>query len=748
MKQYLIVGLIGLLLLPLTTGAQRKLVIYYDGKPINEVAIWDVDSLVFTAADPVRLPDNAATPKAIDMGLSVPWADVNLGAAGDTDGGLLVGWGDVTGLNRSMNPKWYPVENPNSDITDTGNDIIKQAWATETHRWRLPSGDEIQELIDSCAWEWTTRDGVVGYKVTGPNGNSIFLPAVGCREGNQDPKGVGMSACYWSGALNPADNSTALAMTGSEAEKPAVTPLERHLGCALRAVCGEPKINVTIEATAITDKRGMAGKNSAKVEIRLKGAYNAYAMLEYGVLFSTNNDLKAETGVYKVSSTTPVGADGTNILTLEGLTPDAVYYYLPYVIVSGKIVYGQEGKVFYTTSFPEPKIVDMGLSVKWASFNVGATSPEETGNYIGWGDATGTLTSQSASDYAKGNTSAYIGGNKDYDVAQAKWGDKWRMPKRSEFEELLDPTLCTAYENTVNMTWTFTSIKTGESIILPMAGLVNDTHHVDKTSWAWYWTAEADESDRLPYMLMIYGKNLYSFDKASKAFRTPIRAVYEEDSDHTESGGDTPSTPGGEEGNENEPNTPPTEPETSVAGIAVDLGLSVKWADRNIGSTMGNPVGEYIAWGDTAQHLPMTPANYVHTDATGINGYKHIGNSISGTEYDAAHVRWAGTWRMPTHAEINELRNNCTWTWTTHEGVDGYEVKGTNGNSIFLPASGYMLGNNVQFSTCGFYWGDELDSRIPQRENMRAEMLYFENNSNKIDYYDRYYGFPIRPVQP
>ena len=746
MKHHLIAGLIALMLLPLTAGAQRKLVIYYDGKPVNEVAIWDVDSVVFTAADPVRLPDDAAMPKAIDLGLSVPWADVNLGAAGEADAGLLVGWGDVTGLNRSVNPKWYPVENPNSDITDTGNDIVKQAWATEADRWRLPSGDEIQELVDNCTWEWTTRDGIAGYEVTGPSGNSIFLPAAGCREGNQDPTGAGTSICYWSGALNPADNGTALAMTGSETEKPAVTSLRRYLGCALRAVCGEPKINVTIEATAITDKRGMAGKTSAKIEIALKGAYNAYSSLEYGVLFSTNNDLKAEVGVQKVSSTTPVGADGTNVLTLDGLVPDAVYYYLPYLIVNGKTVYGQEGKVFYTTSFPEPKIVDMGLSVKWASFNVGATSPEEAGNYIGWGDATGTLTSQSASDYAKGNTSAYIGGNKDYDVAQAKWGDKWRMPKRSEFEELLNPTLCTAYENTINMTWTFTSIKTGESIILPMGGLVNDTHHVDKTSWAWYWTAEADESDRLPYMLMIYGKNMYSFDKASKAFRTPIRAVYEEDSDHTPpGGGDTPSTPGEDE---DDPVTPPTDPETPVAGAAVDLGLSVKWADRNIGSTTSNLVGEYIAWGDTAQHLPMTPANYVHTDSTGTNGYRYIGNTISGTEYDAAHVRWAGTWRMPTHAEINELRDNCTWTWTTRGGVDGYEVKGPSGKSIFLPASGYMLGNNVQYSTCGFYWADELDSRIPQRNNMRAEILYFENSNIKIDYYDRYYGFPIRPVQP
>ena len=64
-------------------------------------------------------------------------------------------------------------------------------------------------------------------------------------------------------------------------------------------------------------------------------------------------------------------------------------------------------------------------------------------------------------------------------------------------------------------------------------------------------------------------------------------------------------------------------------------------------------------------------------------------NDISGnSQYDAATANWGGSWRMPKSTELKELIDNCTWTWTTQNGVNGYKVIGTNGNSIFLPAAG------------------------------------------------------------
>jgi hypothetical protein len=72
----------------------------------------------------------------------------------------------------------------------------------------------------------------------------------------------------------------------------------------------------------------------------------------------------------------------------------------------------------------------------------------------------------------------------------------------------------------------------------------------------------------------------------------------------------------------------------------------------------------------------------------GYNGFTD-GKTELGPEDDAAYVNWGSSWRMPTKAQQDELRGNCTWTWTTRNGVNGQLVTGPNGNTIFLPAAGY-----------------------------------------------------------
>ena len=101
---------------------------------------------------------------------------------------------------------------------------------------------------------------------------------------------------------------------------------------------------------------------------------------------------------------------------------------------------------------------------------------------------------------------------------------------------------------------------------------------------------------------------------------------------------------------------------------------------------------------------------------------------------DAARVNWGGSWRMPTNTELTELRNNCTWTWTTQNGVNGYKVtsKG-NGNSIFLPAAEGSHGN---------YWSSSLDADDPYS----AWYVYFTSgNVYRVSHYRRS-AFNVRPV--
>ena len=131
---------------------------------------------------------------------------------------------------------------------------------------------------------------------------------------------------------------------------------------------------------------------------------------------------------------------------------------------------------------------------------------------------------------------------------------------------------------------------------------------------------------------------------------------------------------------------------------------------------------------------------------------KYCTNSSYGTvdnktvldpEDDVAHVKWGGSWRMPTGAEQDELRNNCTWIWTTQNGVNGYKVTGPNGNSIFLPAAGYCYGTGAyNRGSSGDYWSSSLYSNY----SYYAYYLYFSSGDYVWAYNDRYDGRPVRPV--
>ena len=98
---------------------------------------------------------------------------------------------------------------------------------------------------------------------------------------------------------------------------------------------------------------------------------------------------------------------------------------------------------------------------------------------------------------------------------------------------------------------------------------------------------------------------------------------------------------------------------------------------------------------------------------------------------------------MPTKAEQDELRNNCTWTWTKQNGVVGYRVTGSNGNSIFLPAAGYR--NGTAHYGSGSY-GDCWSSSLDESDSDHAYGLNFYSGYYAWDDYHRYVGFSVRPV--
>ena len=190
----------------------------------------------------------------------------------------------------------------------------------------------------------------------------------------------------------------------------------------------------------------------------------------------------------------------------------------------------------------------------------------------------------------------------------------------------------------------------------------------------------------------------------------------------------------------------------------VDLGLpsGLKWATCNVGATKPEEYGNYYAWGETEPKTTYNWSNYKWCNGRANTQTKYCTDSNYGYVVDnktvleladdAARANWGGKWRMPTDAECTELRENCTWTWTSDyngTGVAGRIVTGTNGNSIFLPAAGYRA-SDVLYDAGS--WGDCLSSSLYTGEPSYALYVNFDSDGVDRRCYYRYWGRSVRPV--
>lgn len=203
----------------------------------------------------------------------------------------------------------------------------------------------------------------------------------------------------------------------------------------------------------------------------------------------------------------------------------------------------------------------------------------------------------------------------------------------------------------------------------------------------------------------------------------------------------------------------------------VDLGLpsGIKWATCNVGADRPEDYGDYYAWGETETKDTYNWSTYKWCSDelwTGMTRYTCPDGKTSGIWYggkgtfvgdnkttlapedDVAHVKWGGKWRMPTSAELDELRDtdHCTWTWTTRGGKNGYLVTSkNNGNSIFLPAAGYRSDTALLLAdSFGYCWS----SSLYKGGSYDAYYLYFAPRLVVWGSYYRFYGQSVRPVCP
>ena len=192
--------------------------------------------------------------------------------------------------------------------------------------------------------------------------------------------------------------------------------------------------------------------------------------------------------------------------------------------------------------------------------------------------------------------------------------------------------------------------------------------------------------------------------------------------------------------------TKPTYYYTIVNGHKfVDLGLpsGLLWARNNVGASTPYADGDYYAWGETQTKSYYSWSTY----KWGSNPTKY--NSSDGkttleASDDVATVKWGKECRMPSRAEFQELYNKCDWTWkSNYNGTSGYLVKGPNGQTIFLPASGYRYGDLSYHGSDGYYWSSSLYTSNTDY----AYYLNFDSGFiNPCDINYRYNGHSVRPV--
>lgn len=171
---------------------------------------------------------------------------------------------------------------------------------------------------------------------------------------------------------------------------------------------------------------------------------------------------------------------------------------------------------------------------------------------------------------------------------------------------------------------------------------------------------------------------------------------------------------------------------------AVDLGLpsGVKWGACNIGAGAPEECGDYFAWGEID-----TKSNY--TEFNSITRKKKIKQIAGDPNFDVATAKRGDSWQIPAKEDFEELIANCSWEWSAVNGVDGYKVTGPNGNSIFLPVTGYREGASLHNDgKLAEYW-----CSTPHKDTEFAYYFYYTGPDRLTFWIYRYVGRCVRPVK-
>lgn len=353
--------------------------------------------------------------------------------------------------------------------------------------------------------------------------------------------------------------------------------------------------------------------------------------------------------------------------------------------------------------------VDLGLSVMWATANIGASTDYDFGDYFMWA---GTKLQECYdchhNDNLALNKKNIIGS--EYDAAASKWGYAWRLPNIIELRELIEECSWSWIEKEGKNGYAVTG-PNGNTIFLPAAGYRRNYDIKDKNKIGYYRSGINDGND---YLLIESGLHYLSGVYRDNDGLS-VRPIFDPKS--------LPKATGNINGHE-----------------YVDLGLSVKWAMCNVGVNDFTKTGDLFRWGNiesSAYPWPDTEEYKKHK----LKETKKISLISGDTMHDVATNEWGDSWRMPNEKEVYELINKCTWTKIQIGGVEGYKVIGPNGNWIFLPLTNWNQDIGSSKIYYGKYWTGESYS-----DHKRANALYLTSKSVYLGGEEKVMPCPIRPV--
>lgn len=423
----------------------------------------------------------------VDLGLSVKWANVNLGSANEGDPGTYYTFGGTKPFRRTGSHRIYG----KSIEVGSPYDAATNEWGTA---YRMPSQKECEELISNCTWTKATRNGVDGYlltsKKTGYTDKSIFIPYCGWYSGSPACiNSYNTVGCFWTSTINPSNNNQAVDLATDQSSKLFMTNPINDRGIPIRAVSPST-------ATVTTLSASRTFTSDVESDILNGYALNLPTSAKVGFLFGDKDAVKNHT----ITMTEVSGSvNGKYTLEKTGLEAGKTYYYCAAYTDGTNTVYGE------LDSLTTVSYVDLGLPSKtlWANVNVGAANPLDYGEYYAWGE-TKPKDSYYLSNYAYYKDGAYqmIGykdknsdGSNCYNIA----GTEYDAATVNYTGYACTPTQPQCLELVKNCTWThvtingvgaikFTSkVHPDRYILLPDAGRYSADSH--ETNYGAYMTA-------------------------------------------------------------------------------------------------------------------------------------------------------------------------------------------------------------------------------------------------------------------